>query len=88
MSFLKKKKNKLKYTFKPSSSRILEFELGQNARVRARACTWITPWCAELEHKEEARVASQQEIQAELKQVIPAQDQIVYTPTWNSFTQT
>jgi hypothetical protein len=62
--FLKKIKLnlKLKYTFEPSSSRILEFKLGQNARVRARARTWITPW------------------QAELEQVIPAQDRLVYTP--------
>jgi hypothetical protein len=40
----------------PSSSRVLELEIGQYDRARARVRTEIPTWRAGLEHKNEARV--------------------------------
>jgi hypothetical protein len=51
--------------FEPSSSRVLELEIDQYDRARAR--TKIPPWRAELEHKNGASVKLEFELELEKK---------------------
>lgn len=54
----------------PSSSRVLELEIGQYDRARARVRTEIPTWRAGLEQKNEARVKLELELEKTLDEPI------------------